>query len=130
MRGLVGAPLRITSGGRCINHNRAVGGSPASRHLLEPAGQRRQSDAADVVPPPGVTVKDLYHLALQVPAFANGGLGVYPAHGFVHCDDRGTRSRWAVLRRGGPQVRIPKEYAPPKTRRPEVTDTPADGEAA
>lgn len=110
LRELLGAPLRVTSGSRCVNHNARVGGARLSRHLLEHNGVRRASDAADIVPPPGVSVQELYRLALKVPAFANGGLGVYPVHGFLHCDTRGHRVRWAVLRRGGPQVKVPREY--------------------
>jgi len=33
LRELVGAPLRVSSGYRCENHNKVIGGSPNSAHL-------------------------------------------------------------------------------------------------
>ncbi len=36
-------------------------------------------------------------LAERIEAFKNGGMGLYPSHGFVHVDVRGHRSRWAKL---------------------------------
>ena len=103
-------PIHILSGARCWDHNRRVGGSPLSRHLASlEDGVERIADAADVVCP-GVTVRELYRAAETVPRFLRGGVGVYPTHGFVHVDTRPHRSRWAVLRRGGPQVPIPEGY--------------------
>ena len=40
LRGIVGRPLSIVSGFRCVPHNKAVGGAPSSRHV--------NGDAADI----------------------------------------------------------------------------------
>jgi len=79
------APMHITSGYRCVTHNRRVGGAPNSQHL--------QGKAADVIVARFLQdgfVQD----AEKVPAFKNGGIGRYPAQGFVHVDRRGTHARW------------------------------------
>lgn len=86
-----GAPVVITSGYRTAAHNRAVGGSKSSQHLL--------GRAADI------QVQDTDPLA--VAAYAEslmpgwGGVGRYPvkagrAKGWVHVDTRPNKSRWTL----------------------------------
>lgn len=86
-----GAPVVITSGYRTAAHNRAVGGSRSSQHLL--------GRAADI------QVQDTDPLA--VAAYAEslmpgwGGVGRYPvkagrAKGWVHVDTRPNKSRWTL----------------------------------
>lgn len=72
LRARVGEPLRINSGYRCPEHNRAVGGRPDSYHLL--------GVAVDVAKPEGV---DLARHALEV-----GFSGVIEYDSFVHMDLR------------------------------------------
>jgi len=88
LRDLAGEPVRITSGYRCPEHNRAVGGATRSQHLL--------GNAADIVVK-GRSVVEMYELAEQVPAFRDGGIGVYPEQGFVHVDVRTGRARWGRI---------------------------------
>jgi len=88
LRDLAGAPICINSGYRCEAHNRAIGGAVRSRHRL---GQ-----AADIVIE-GHTVAEMYRLAGQVPAFAAGGIGIYPDQGFLHVDVREWQARWGRI---------------------------------
>ena len=85
LRALAGAPVLIHAGYRCPQHNQAVGGVPNSEHTL--------GLAADIVLP-GLSLQRMYELALQVPLFAQGGIGVYDG-GFLHVDVRDHRARWA-----------------------------------
>jgi uncharacterized protein YcbK (DUF882 family) len=75
-----GAPVTINSGFRSPEHNRAIGGSPNSQHLL--------GNAADFV------VRGVHPHAVF--DFLNpthqGGLGRYNT--FTHIDVRPTRARW------------------------------------
>ena len=84
-----GAPVVITSGYRTAAHNRAVGGSKSSQHLL--------GRAADI------QVQDTDPLAVAayveslMPGW--GGVGRYPVKagrtkGWVHVDTRPNKSRW------------------------------------
>ena len=84
LRDEINRPLMITSGCRCPDHNRRVGGRPESKHL--------QGIAADVLAN-GVPPKDIYqHLAAIYPA--SYGLILYTWG--VHVDVRPEpyRARW------------------------------------
>ena len=82
-RGAGNCDFRISC---CSPHNAEVGGAPNSEHL--------RGIAADVKVD-GVAAADLYNLALQVPAFATGGIGIDPQAGYVHVDVRGDGpARW------------------------------------
>jgi len=61
LRVVAGVPLHCDSGYRCPQLNSKVGGIRDSQHLL---GQ-----AADIVPPPGVSVEELFELAARNVAF-------------------------------------------------------------
>jgi zinc D-Ala-D-Ala carboxypeptidase len=83
LRKLAGGPLTITSGYRCPAHNERVGGARNSQHT--------QGIAADIVSKK-FTPKELADLAEKIPAFVNGGLGVYSR--WIHVDVRNGRARW------------------------------------
>lgn len=75
LRAKVGAPIHVTSGFRCAAHNRAVGGSPSSQHLVGRAVDIRVD---------GMSGELLYRLANTIPALH--GFGV--AAGWIHVDVR------------------------------------------
>jgi hypothetical protein len=78
----------ITSLTRCPAHNQLVGGANQSLHLLGRAADIRPLD------------RNLYKLAafaLTVPAFEEGGFGLYPDRGIIHVDIRPRCTRWAKL---------------------------------
>lgn len=76
--------MSIVSGHRCRARNDAVGGARDSRHIY--------GEAADLAVPNGKQA-EYVKAAEKVPAFRNGGIGVYP-HGGVHVDHRPWIARW------------------------------------
>jgi uncharacterized protein YcbK (DUF882 family) len=85
LRDQLNLPLSITSGFRCNRHNESVGGAARSFHTL--------GMAADVACPDGMTAEDLAQAAETIPAFQQGGIGIYPS--WVHLDVRTTgKARW------------------------------------
>jgi len=80
IRDEVGCPLKITSGYRCEDHNRAIGGASKSKHV--------QCWAADIKPV-GKSIDDLFdaietlRTTGKIPA---GGLGKYRS--WAHYDIR------------------------------------------
>lgn len=76
--------ITIDSGYRCAAHNAAVGGAPQSYHT--------SGMAADISAPPKAPL-EMYLIAEQIPDFAQGGIGLYPAN-FIHVDVRSNRARW------------------------------------
>jgi uncharacterized protein YcbK (DUF882 family) len=87
LHGLADAPVIVLCGYRCPEHNRRVGGRPASQHLLGTAADIRI---------PGLNPQAMYELALRVARFAEGGIGVYDRD-FLHVDVRRQRARWAQV---------------------------------
>lgn len=85
LRGIVGVPVDVDDAYRCPVHNKAVGGVPDSEHL--------QGIAADIRIH-GMDAEGMYQHALQVPAFANGGIGVATHQGYIHVDTRSRPARW------------------------------------
>jgi uncharacterized protein YcbK (DUF882 family) len=85
LRDLAFVPIKVHAGYRCPEHNQKVGGVPHSEHM--------QGLAADISLQ-GLSLQRAYELALEVPQFAEGGIGVYDG-GFLHVDVRERRARWA-----------------------------------
>ncbi len=82
-------PLFITSSGRCVEYNTAVGGSNHSQHLIDPI--TREVRAVDI------TSADWFaqrHKIIQVADnLGFKGIGIYPGH--RHLDLRlGIPARW------------------------------------
>jgi len=79
-------PVHINSGYRTKSHNKAVGGSPNSQHLL--------GKAADITirnKTPKQVARTIKKLISQG-KMREGGIGLY--NGFVHYDIRGYAARW------------------------------------
>ena len=83
LRSLAGVPITVTNAYRCPEHNRRIGGAPN--------GQHPKGNAADLVTR-SLTPSQLKALAEKVPAFKNGGIGLYPS--FLHVDRRAGAARW------------------------------------
>lgn len=83
IRALSNGPITINSGFRCINHNASVKGKPASFHCV--------GMAADLVPR-FMKPEELKALAIQVPQFISGGIGIYKWG--IHVDVRPIAERW------------------------------------
>lgn len=79
-----GAVVRITSGNRCVEYNKKIGGKVKSQHVL--------SRAADVVVT-GYTSNQVFNI-LDGMHPSSLGLGLYVDKGFVHIDTRNGRARW------------------------------------
>ena len=75
-------PIHINCGYRCPRHNREVGGSETSRHMI--------FMAADCTALP-LTPIELAKYAEQIPAFEQSGIGIYDT--FTHLDVNRDR-RW------------------------------------
>jgi hypothetical protein len=88
LRTLAGSEIVVHDGYRCSAHNQRVGGVPHSEHTLGMA-----ADIAIL----GLSLQQMYELALQVPAFCNGGIGAYDGD-FLHLDIRLHPARWARVR--------------------------------
>ena len=84
MRDILGFPIIVNSGYRCVKHNRDVGGGVKSQHLYF---------ATDIRPTWGNgfsgKLKSMYVLARELKF---DGIGRYQS--FIHIDLRGTIARW------------------------------------
>jgi len=85
LRALGPEPIVIHDGYRCEKHNKEVGGVGGSTHMT--------GEAADLHIK-NLTLQQMYDRAMQVPEFANGGIGVYSEE-FIHVDVRNYKARWA-----------------------------------
>ena len=83
--------IQILSSCRCLAHNRAVGGAKASQHL--------SGIAADITVP-GVPIRQVCQMAMQIPAFT--GIGLDEQRHMLHLDIRGEPAKWVYL--GGKAV--------------------------
>jgi len=87
IRDNVALPITINSGYRCEAHNKSVGGSENSQHLL--------GKAADIVINGLDPVLDTYDYLddlMRTGEILQGGLGMYKT--FTHIDIRKIKARW------------------------------------
>jgi hypothetical protein len=97
---LGGKPMVITSGYRCPEHNRRVGGAPKSQHM--------EGRAADVMQ----TNHDPHRFKAVAEGIGFTGIGTYPASNFIHVDVRPNGpARWGRPFSGEAQAFTPE---PPK----------------
>lgn len=93
-RDLLGVPIKITSACRCEQC-----GPDQGYHL---ASESHPGRAADSIVLGGKDLLAMYTAALQVQAFREGGIGIYPydnpLQGFVHLDVRNGCARWARVK--------------------------------
>jgi hypothetical protein len=87
LRKLAGKPIVVHDGYRCVNHNQEVGGVTDSEHT--------RGMAADV-DIPGLSLQQMYELALQVPAFVRAESALMTADSCTWM--RMKCSRWACAR--------------------------------
>lgn len=86
IRAFYNKPIKVNSGYRSPQHNKNVGGSPKSQHVL--------GKAADIVID-GITPKELAQgikVLIENNKISEGGIGIYDT--FTHYDIRGTKARW------------------------------------
>lgn len=88
LRNRVKRPIIVTSGYRCPPHNHHVGGTQKSRHL--------KGQAADIYAR-GLTVRQLFQHAINIPAFRDGGLGLDETRAYLHVDLRPIPYHWRVI---------------------------------
>lgn len=81
MRDTYGKPIKINSGWRCKDHNKAIGGSPTSYHLRGRAVDIRCVSSAD-------------RYLLKRAAILTGFTGIGTADTFIHIDNRDTEPMW------------------------------------
>jgi uncharacterized protein YcbK (DUF882 family) len=104
LRARLGVPLNITSGTRCLRHNRNEGGVSTSQHLVRRTEGMDESCsmAADVRVPDGMTTQEVADIVEEMLDFVDGGVGLYDT--FIHLDKRGSRARWDM--RTGQQLEL------------------------
>ena len=86
IRASIGVPLNINSAYRSPEHNKRVGGSPNSQHLLGKA-----ADLSNLKLPPAQLAEVIEEL-ISRGYIPEGGIGIYNT--FVHYDIRGNKARW------------------------------------
>ena len=88
LRDYTGRPITINSAYRCPKHNKKVGGSKTSQHLLGKAADItiQSLKPAEVF----MIIEDLIDMGHML----QGGLGLYEKKGFIHYDIRKTKARW------------------------------------
>ena len=87
IRDVIKTPIQINSAYRCRKHNKAIGGSVSSQHIL--------GKAADIVVrgyDPSLEIHPLIEELINEGHILQGGLGDYPT--FTHYDIRKTKARW------------------------------------
>jgi len=79
-RKISGIPWHLTSGSRCLTHNRSIGSKDTSSHV--PKGDDGYTDAIDVDSPDSRTRWEVVHAMVQA-GFTRIGIGKSFVHGDV-----------------------------------------------
>ena len=82
LRDAIEKPIIITSGNRCENHNKSIGGSPTSQHLLSKACDFKIE---------GFPTDEIYYFLDNI-YHDKYGIGLYDS--WVHIDVRKDKARW------------------------------------
>ena len=112
LRDMLGKPLIITSAYRSPEHNRAVGGAKASKHMEAIAFDVRMDN------------HDPHKFEQAARAVGFTGFGYYPKSGFMHIDTGPARS-W-----GTPWPKTATEWPVEPPRHPETLAEDKDAKAA
>jgi Peptidase M15 len=115
LRALAAKPIVVHDGYRCPAHNQEAGGVSGSEHT--------RGMAADISIP-GLSLQQMYELALQIPTFFKGGIGAYDGC-FLHLDVRMHSARWARVR--GQYVGIQSLVITPATLLAKIQGAPQIG---
>ena len=86
IREYLNTPIKLTNAYRCKKHNKAVGGSKKSQHLL---GKAADLQVKKIKPK---TLADLIEDLIDKKYISEGGVGRYNT--FTHYDIRGYKARW------------------------------------
>jgi len=89
LRKIVCLPLIVTSGYRCNVYNSEIAAAPLSAHT--------HALAADIAIPSRCSLRTLYDAAVSIPAFARGGIGLYPQRRFIHLDIAAGPRAWSQI---------------------------------
>ena len=112
LRDALGKPLIITSAYRSPEHNRAVGGAKASKHMEAIAFDVRMDN------------HDPHKFEIAARTIGFTGFGYYPKSGFMHIDT-GPARRW-----GKPWPESNTEWPVEPPRQPETLTEDKDAQAA
>ena len=86
LRQELGSPLFVNSGYRSPEHNKSIGGSLNSQHLIGKAADIRSNEYTPK------QIKEKIEELIKVGKMKQGGLSAYNT--FVHYDIRGNKARW------------------------------------
>jgi uncharacterized protein YcbK (DUF882 family) len=86
LRKHIGQPIRVTSGFRSKEHNKKIGGSLNSYHVL---GMAADIQVSKMTPE---QVAKAIELLIAEGKMKEGGIGIYRT--WLHYDHRGTKARW------------------------------------
>jgi uncharacterized protein YcbK (DUF882 family) len=91
-RAAVGKPVVVDDAYRCAAHNATTPNAAKN-------SQHQDGTAADVKVP-GMSAREMYAVAKNIPAFQQGGIGVAEIQNYIHLDVRGSVARWCYNEHG------------------------------
>lgn len=88
IRRLAGTGIQVTSGFRCEDHNKEIGGAPLSLHLKGQAGDIKMLGYK------GETMRGFFEAAIRLKVIKDGGMGTYNKFPDLLHYDTGPIRRW------------------------------------